>query len=146
MNCQAASSRRACSACLRISLQFAQGGGIFFALAAQAAFLEAEIREIAARGAKDVRFDQGWADRLVLVREHASAFETAEGVDAGFERGNAQQTPFGVGERLDERALGIGGGRPLGLDAGDVGGVGGGVLGWQQDGAAGETGFQSVQG
>ena len=27
-------------------------------------------------------------------------------------------------------------GVPLGLDADDVGGVGGGVLGWQEDGAA----------
>ena len=93
-----------------------------------------------------MRFDQRGADGLVLIGEQANEFKAAEGVDAGFERGDAQQAPFGIGERLDERALRIGGGLPLSFAAGNVSGVGGGVLRWQEDGAAGEAGFQCVQG
>ncbi len=88
--------------------------------------------------------DERGAYGLVLVGEHAGEFEAAEGVDAGFERGDAQQAPLGIGERLDERALGISGRLPLSFAAGGVSGVVSGVLGWQEDGAAGETGLSAL--
>ena len=38
-------------------------------------------------------------------------FEAADGVDAGFETGDAEDAPFGAGNHLDECVLFVGGGR-----------------------------------
>jgi hypothetical protein len=123
-------------------LQGFEFGDVSFALAAKAGFLESEIVEIFAEGEEDLGFNHGGADaRVGFVGELFGELAAADGVDTGFERWNAEQAPFGIGDGLHERFLGVGGGLVVEEEALDVLGIGGNVVGWQQDGAAGETGF-----
>ncbi|MGI9070764.1 MAG: hypothetical protein ACR2JB_05400 [Bryobacteraceae bacterium] len=56
-----------------------------------------------------------------------------------------EQTPFGIGDRLDERLFGIARWFVLGEESLDVLSVGDGIVAGQQDGAVGEPGFHGVQ-
>ena len=55
-------------------------------------------------------------------------FAFADGVDAGFKFGDAEETPFGVGDHLDESALFVVDGSVFGEVAFDVSGVEGCVF------------------
>ncbi|MFL6351107.1 MAG: hypothetical protein ACJ74Z_04545 [Bryobacteraceae bacterium] len=65
--------------------------------------------------------------------------------DSHFESGNASDAPGGVGERAHELGFARTDGLEFGEEVADVLLVAGGVFGGQQDGAAGETGFDSVE-
>jgi hypothetical protein len=56
-------------------------------------------------------------------------FVPAESVEAGFERGDAEKTPFGIGDGLGEVLFDIVGGCEFSIDEGDEGLVGGDVVG-----------------
>ena len=70
----------------------------------------------------------------------------AAGVDGAFESGDAGETPLGVGEGLDELGFTGRGGLVFGGVGGQMLAVGVGVVGGEKDGAAGESGFNGVQG
>ncbi len=109
-------------------LKLTERGEIFFAIAAEPVFLDAEVIELPLIDKQDFGLDEMLADfRLVLI-EFCSEIEPAERVDAHFERGDAEQTPFGVGERLDEAALFIARGLMRREEARDMSLVGGGIF------------------
>jgi len=56
-------------------------------------------------------------------------FVTAEGVEAGFEGGDAEEAPFGIGDGLREVLFDVVGGGEFFVDEGDEGLVGGDVVG-----------------
>ncbi|MBV9300709.1 MAG: hypothetical protein JOY62_09370 [Acidobacteriaceae bacterium] len=92
-----------------------------------------------------MRFDKRGADLGVFfVLELLGKREAADGVDAHFERRDAEQAPFGVGERLRESGFFIAGGFVLIEEALDVLLVSGVIVARQQDGAAGEPGFDRI--
>ena len=70
----------------------------------------------------------------------------AESVEAGFEGGDAEETPFGIRDALREVLFDVVGGGEFLVDEGDEGLIGGDVVSGQDDGAAGETGFEGVVG
>ena len=86
------------------------------------------------------------ADGFVFVSEGTGEFEAADGVDAHFERGNAEETPFGVGERLDEFALVVADGRVVFDELSNVSFIEDGIVAGEQNGPAGEPGLDGVQG
>ena len=116
-------------------------------LTAKAAFLESEIAEVFFVSTVNEGFEHGCADLLVgFVSAFASEFMTAESVIAGFESGNAEQAPFGIGYRLAkvffvgvERLI-------LAAEDFDEVFVSPHIVRWQEDGAAGETGFDGIVG
>ncbi len=80
-----------------------------------------------------------------MFLEIGSELEAAQRVDAGFERRDAEQTPLGIGDGLKERALGIGKWFTLCYETRDMGLVGFDVIAWQQEGAASQSCFESIQ-
>jgi len=131
---------------LALLLQFAKRGGVFLTLAAQAAFLDAEIVELALVGEKDLGFDEVLARRRIFICEELGKFQAAHCVDAHFERRDAEQTPFGVRQGLDEIAFVIAYRRARLHEFRYMGFVEDGVFRGKQDGAAGEPGFDGVNG
>ena len=113
---------------------------VFVTLAAETILLNAEIIELALIGEEDFCIDQG---RMIL--ELGSELKATERVDAGLERRDAEQTPLGIGDGLEERALGIGGGFPLRFEAREMGLIGFDIVAGQEDGAPGQACFQCVQ-
>ena len=80
------------------------------ALVAEATFLEGEVAEVAAEGHEDFGVDEGLAIGGIFffgVKIGESA--AADGDDARFERRDAEQTPFGIGNGLGERLFVVGG-------------------------------------
>ncbi len=123
-----------------------QFGHIGFALIAEAAFLEGDVGEFFAVGPEDFSLNERLADGgIALIGIKVGEFELAHGPDAGFERGDAEKTPIGVRDGLDESAFLVGGRGELGVDAVNVLLVDDGVIGGQEDGATGKTRFDGVQ-
>ncbi len=122
-----------------------QFGQVFLALAAEAAFLNAEVVELALIGDENMRVDQSGANGSILVFELAGELEAAKGVDAHLERGNAKETPLRISERLDEIFFVVTDGLMVFEISLDVPLISSGIIGGQQDSAAGETGFNSIQ-
>jgi len=81
-------------------------------------------------GAEDEGFENGWVGAV------GGEFHTAEGVEAGFESGDAQEAPFGIGDGLGEVFLTVAGGAEFPIDERDEGLVGRDVIRWQEDRAA----------
>jgi hypothetical protein len=130
-----------------LALQVFEFREVDLVAAAETGFLEREVAEVFAVGEEDLRFDHGGADvGIGLVGKCFGELAAAEGVDAGFERGDAEQSPIGRGEGMDEGFFGVGSGLEVSEEAGDVALEGGAVVGWEEDGAAGETGFDGVVG
>ena len=119
-----------------VVLELLESGGIFLPLAAETVFLNPEIIQLALIDQQRLGTDEVGANGLVFVCKEVGEFEPAEGVDTHFERGNAQQTPLRVGERLDEGLLRVAYGRVLLHEPGYVLFVESGVFGGQQNGAA----------
>ncbi len=94
----------------------------------------------------DVEVDELDALGMWQVRVHFGGFVAAAGVDGAFESGDASETPLGVGEGLDELGFAGRGGLVFGGVGGQMLAVGVGVVGGEKDGAAGESGFNGVQG
>ena len=55
-------------------------------------------------------------------------FVTTEGIEAGFESGDAEQTPFGIGDGLDEVLFDVVSRVEFSVDEGDEGLIGGDVV------------------
>lgn len=120
---------------------------VFFVLPAKARFLDGEVIEVTTISEKNPGFDHGFADRFLLfVRKLGGELASSNRVDSGFERRNALEPPERIGEGLSETLFFVFNGGELFEDSFDVGLKGRDVFGWQEDGAAGETGFQSVMG
>ena len=78
------------------------GGGLF-ELIAEAAFLQGEVAEVFLISAEDVGFEHGGAELGVrFLRNFGGEFGAAEGVETRFESRDAEEAPFGVGDRLRE--------------------------------------------
>ncbi len=128
-------------------MEAAEFGGVLFELITETAFLQGEIAQILLIGAEDVGFEHGGAELGVwFMGAVGGEFVAAERVETGFESGDAEETPFGIGDSLREVLFDIVGGCEFSIDEGDEGLIGGDVVGGQDDGAAGETGFEGVVG
>jgi hypothetical protein len=73
---------------------------------------------------------------LLLVCKLSGEFAAADGVDAGFERGDAEEAPFSVADGLDKRLFRVGGGLILGEVAVEMLLVDGGIVGGEKNGSA----------
>ncbi len=114
-------------------------GEIFFAMAAQAGFLELQVAQL-----------------LFVLEEGLEVGEAgvfggcifcaAAGVDGGFERGDAEETPIGVGDRLHEDRFASGDGFEFFGEAFEVMAVEGGIVRGEEHGASGERSFDGVDG
>ena len=128
-------------------MEAADFGGVLFELIAETALLQGEIAEIFLIGAEDVSFEHGGAELGVgFMGAVGGEFVTAERVETGFESGDAEEAPFGIGDSLREVLFDVVGGVEFLVDEGDEGLIGGDVVSGQDDGAAGETGFEGVVG
>jgi hypothetical protein len=126
-------------------LESVKRGTVLLCLAAQAAFLNAEIGELALARQIDLRLDQYLARAFVVVGEQIGEFQSAEGKDAHFEGGDAGQAPMGVGEGLDQSQFLVADGLEAFAELGEMGLIERGIFGGQQDGAAGEPGFEGIE-
>ena len=108
---------------------------VFFELFVKTALLQSQIVEIFAVSAEDERFDHGRAGwRVGFEYAFASQFDAAERVYASFESRDAEETPFGVGDGLDEEFFFVVFGLELLFDESDEVLVGGNIVRWQEDG------------
>ena len=82
---------------------------------------------------------------IFFFREQIGEFAAAHGVEAGFERGDAEKPPLGIGDGLGESFFVVGGGGELQKRAVEMVVVGVAVVGGQQERAAGEPGFDGVE-
>ncbi len=121
-------------------------GFVLIELAIEAAFLKREVREIFAEGDGDFGLQEMSAANGVgfIGEDVGGEFALADGIEGCFERGDTEETPFGIGDELDESAFFV---VPRGVFvqvALDMSLVDGGVFAGQEDGAAGEPGFHGV--
>ncbi len=116
-------------------------GGIGLQIAAEAALLQGEIAKVLFVGGANEDFE---SDRIATVLREE--FGAAHGEESGFQSGNAEETPFGVGHSLHEVTFIGGGWGELLDDQGDEGLLGGDVVGGEENGAAREPGFDGVVG
>ena len=72
-------------------------------------------------------------------------FAATDGVNTEFERGDAEETPIGIGNGLREAAFFVGSRSKAGEGAVEMRLVCGGVFAREQDGAAREPGLDCVQ-
>ena len=122
-----------------------QGGQVGIAHAAEACFLQGEVAEVFPAVLKDLCVDHGGSDGGIgFVGEFAGKVAAADGVDAGFERGDAEEPPFRFGDGLREGLFVVGYGLVFGEEAGYVLDIDFAVVGGEEDGAAGESGFYGV--
>ena len=90
-------------------LELLEFGDIGFALIAETAFLQGEVAEVFSIGEEDLSVDEVFAvEDIGFGGKLVGQFAAADGVDAGFERGDAVQTPFGVGNNLHEGFFSVG--------------------------------------
>ncbi len=134
------------------------GGGFAFGLeaaefsevervaAVEAGLLQLEIAELLFVAEMDLEVDERDAFGLREVRVHFGGFVTAAGVEGEFKGGDAGEPPLSVGERLDELGFAGCGGLVIVVVSGEVLAVGFGVVGGQEDGAAGESSPNSIHG
>ena len=125
-------------------LQSLEGRSVLVGLAAQAALLNAEIVELALVSQKGLGLDQYLARAFVVAGEQIGEFHPSEGKDAHFEGGDAGQAPFGIGEGLDQSQFLVANGLVALAESGEMGLIERGIFGGQQDGAAGEPGFEGI--
>jgi hypothetical protein len=86
------------------------------------------------------------SDSGIFLVEPCRKLYAPERVNSHFERRDAKQPPFGVGDRLDERFFGSRRRFVLVEKSLDVLLVSCGFFAGQQDGAAGQSGFHGVEG
>ncbi len=111
-------------------LELAEFGGGLLELAAEAAFLQGEVAQVLLISAEDLGFEHTGAELGVgFVSKFGGEFGAAEGVKAGFEGGNAEETPFGIGDCLDEVFFVVVGGGEFLVDERNEGLIGGDVVG-----------------
>ena len=120
---------------------------IFFAMIAEATFLECEIAEISPVVDSDAGAEEsGAGGGVFLSGEFAGEFAQSEAQDGSFEWGDAQETPFGVDDGLDESVFVVSSGSVFGEVTVNVLLVSEGVVSGKKNGLAGESGFDGVMG
>ena len=124
-------------------VQFFDGA---FELAGEAGFLQVQVGERLLEGQENFGFDEGGAGVGGFVGVGGGELLAAQGEEASFEGRDAEETPFDLGEGLEEESFFVGGGLPFFVEAVEMGLPGGEVVGGQENGAAGESGFQGVVG
>ncbi len=129
-----------------LGLELTELGGIFFATAMEARFLEVQIAELLFVGEEDLELDESGADGGVLVIELLSELGTALGVNGHFQSGDAAETPGGIGDGLNQVAFALAAGTELLFVIANVLLIGRGIVTVKEDGAAGEACFDCVEG
>jgi hypothetical protein len=129
-----------------LGLESAQFGGFFVAASGKARFLQVQVTDLLFVGDEGVRVDQVRTGGGLVLFEQLSEFEAAFGEQSHFENRDAAETPIGIGDRLHEIGFLVADGRELFRIRREVALVFGGIVTGEQDGAAGERGFDGVQG
>ncbi len=112
-------------------MEAAEFGGVFFKLIAEAAFLQGEVAQVLLKGAEDLSFEHAGAEfGVAFVSTVGGEFGAANGVETGFEGGDAEEAPFCIGDGLDEVLFVVVGRGEFPVDEGDEGLVGGDVVCW----------------
>ena len=127
-------------------LEAAEFGEVEGVAAIEARLLQLEVAELLFVAEMDFEVDEGDALGWREVRVHFGGFVAAAGVDRRFERGDAGETPLGVGKGLNEFGFAGRGGSVFFGIGGEVLAVGVGVVGGEEDGAAGQSSFDGVHG
>jgi hypothetical protein len=77
-------------------------GDVGFALVAEAALLQSGIGQFFAVDEEGLSMDERFAIVWIrIVGELVGEFAAADGVDAGFERSDAEEAPVSIGDELD---------------------------------------------
>ena len=118
---------------------------IFGVVAAQAAFLDAQIVELARVLLHGVEVDDLIANGGIVVFVQFGVAHAAYGEDGRFEIGDAVDAPLRVGEHLRELELAFGSRLQIAAEALDVRGIGVGVFAGEQDLASGESMARGVE-
>jgi hypothetical protein len=111
----------------------------------QTAFLQGEIAEIFLLAVENEAVDHESAELGIRFSfTFSGMLGAAEGPDYAFEGGNAEESPLCFRDGLDDEFVGVGFGPPLIVGDGDDFLIGRHIVRWQEDGATGEAGFESV--
>ncbi len=130
---------------LAVLLEGAELDGLFFAAAGKARFLKLQITELFLVDEKSVDLDETAADGDVVIVEMIGKLHVAAGEDGHLQRNGAPHTPPDIGDGLSQLAFARANRLELFFEGSDVGFVGGGVVAGEENGAAGERGFDGVQ-
>ena len=107
--------------------------------------MKLHVTELLFVGEQAVGFDEVGAQSGTLVVEVIGELATAQSVETHFEREHAIKTPGVVSEQLHESAFASAHGPEFLEEVVNVLLVGCGIVGREEDGAAGECGSHSVQ-
>jgi len=129
-----------------LRLELLEQGQGFFELAREALAVEAEGGESLGVGVEDVGDAQGFAHLVGGFVMPQILMDDADGEQIGFDRGDAVESPGGVGEGLDEVSFGGAFGLVFGREGAEVSFVGFVILGGHDDDLAGEAVTESVEG
>ncbi len=128
-----------------ILLQLFELSGVGFMMIAETAFLQGQVLELLFIEELDFGVDESVAfSRVGFGAEEIGLFEAGDGEYAGFERSDAVNAPFGIGDELNETIFLVGCGRPMIEDTFNEGLIDDGVFCGEQNSLAGESGFQGV--
>ncbi len=126
-------------------LELAQLGGVLCHTAGQPRFLKLQVAKLLFVGEEGFELDQAGTESLVVILELVGKLHVASCIDGHFEPGDPAETPGGIGNGLDQIALARPDGREFLFISGDVALVVGGIIGVEQDGAAGEPCFDRIE-
>jgi hypothetical protein len=129
-----------------VLLQAPEFGQFLFVAARETGFLELEVAELLFILQENVKLDHAGTQGWVVILEVVLELETAQGIDGHFKTRDALATPGGIGERLDEFGFAEADGLELGAVLLEVVFVCRSIFGREQDGAAGESCFDCIQG
>ncbi len=130
---------------LAFGLESAEFGHFLFAAAGEPGFLELEVAEVLTVGAADFHFENGSEAGAVEFFVGGGEFFLADGEEGVFEGWNSVETPAEVGDGLYEGGFFGADGFQQFFVREDVGLIGDGVVGREEDGDAGEAGFEGVE-
>jgi hypothetical protein len=127
-------------------LESAQFGSFFIATAGKPRFLQVQVTDLLFVSDESVRVDQVRTGGGLVLFEQPGEFETAFGEQGHFKNRDAAEAPIGIGDGLHEIGFLVADGREFFGVGGEVALVFGGIVTGEQDGAASERGFDSVEG
>lgn len=130
---------------LSFFLETAELGGFFLAAANEARFLQLQIAKLFFVCHVGVQIDQAGPESVFVIVEEFGEFHAPLRIDGHLERWNTIQTPGDGGEGMDQSRFLRADGAEFAFKGGDVALVGGGIIGGEEDGAAGESGLDSIQ-
>jgi hypothetical protein len=128
-----------------LTLQLVQFQDYVLVLAAEASFLELQIAKLAFINNGGFGVDQRGGGIRIKFGELFGKLDAAACEYGHFQGGDTVQTPAGIGETLDDFILAFVLRVMVAKETFDVLLICGGIVGRQQDGATGESGFDGVQ-